>query len=103
MVRLLPRFAASRWKRAAKYVFLMRAAAQAAWFKVQGSQRFPLRVLPLLRLPARSLLPGHIPTQDARLLPLRELFRIYANLSHHAPGGSQTDSGIEVHNVIVRW
>jgi hypothetical protein len=61
MARLLPRFGASRWKRAAKYVFLVRAAAQAAWFKVRRSQRFPLRVLPLLRLPARSLLPGHIP------------------------------------------
>jgi len=47
----------------------VRAAAQAAWFKVRRSQRFPLRVLPLLRLPALSLLPGHTPAQEARLLP----------------------------------
>ncbi len=39
----------------------MRTAAQAAWFKARRSQRFPLRVLAVLRLPALSLLPGHDP------------------------------------------
>src|SRR5215211_2128405 len=34
------------------------------------SQGLPLRVFPLRRLPALSLLPGHIPAQDARWLAL---------------------------------
>src|SRR6059036_1539992 len=40
-------------------------AAQATSHIVRRSQTFPLRVLPLKRLPALSLLPGHSPAQLA--------------------------------------
>ncbi len=38
----------------------------AALTKVARNQRDPLRVLPPLRLPARSWLPGHMPAHEAR-------------------------------------
>ena len=41
-------------------------AAQAAWVSICRSHRLPLVVRPLLRLPALSLFPGHIPAHDAK-------------------------------------
>jgi hypothetical protein len=49
-------------------------------------------------------LPGHIPPR-CEITRLRELFRIRANLSHHAPGGSQADPrhrGPQCDRTVVR-
>jgi hypothetical protein len=66
MAHFLPRQAASLLNWADKYVFLVRAAAQADWHAMRRNQGLPLRVLLLRRLPALSLLPGQTPAQLAR-------------------------------------
>jgi hypothetical protein len=48
-------------KRADRYVFLVRAAAQADWHAMRRNHGLPLRILLLIRLPALSLFPGHTP------------------------------------------
>src|ERR1700730_13936369 len=101
IARLLPRFAARRWKHAAKYVFLVRAAPQAAWFKARRSQRFPLRVLPLLRLPALSLLPGHITAQEAKLLPWGNCSGLVPISATKLQAVVMRTPGIEVHNEMA--
>jgi hypothetical protein len=47
---------------------LVCAAAWASWTKVVRKGRFPLRVFPDRRLPARSSFPGATPTQAAKRL-----------------------------------
>jgi transposase len=42
------------------------AAAQAHWLRISPSQRLPWLVVPEGRLPPVTLLPGHIPAQEAR-------------------------------------
>ena len=66
MAHFLPRRAASLLNCADKYVFFVRAAAQADWHAMRRNQGLPLRVLLLMRLPALSLLPGQTPAQLAR-------------------------------------
>src|SRR5919106_6485189 len=63
-----PRRPRSRWYWAARYEFLVRAAAFADSVSVARSHLEPLRVLPEWRLPADWSLPGHTPAQEARCL-----------------------------------
>src|SRR6266545_5278329 len=62
----LPRRPAKRLYWLARYVSLVQLAACAASRSAARSHTSPLPVLPLLRLPALSLLPGQMPAQDAR-------------------------------------
>ena len=55
-----------RWNNDAKYVCLVRDAAQAAWHNFCRNQELPFRVLPLSRFPRLSRLPGHTPAHEAR-------------------------------------
>src|SRR5260221_9791127 len=59
----LPRRRANLWYWAARYVFLVWEAAHAACTNAVRKYGFPLFVLPVLRLPADSLFPGHSPAQ----------------------------------------
>lgn len=45
---------------------LLGAAACAAWTRAARTHGLPLRVLPLRRLPALSLWPGHMPAREAK-------------------------------------
>src|SRR4030042_4953017 len=64
IARFLPRRAAIRWYWADRYVALVRTAAHAASTRVAPNQGLACPVRPLWRLPALSLLPGHILAQD---------------------------------------
>src|SRR5262249_54382957 len=64
--RLRPRRDARRRNRAAREVFWLRLAAQAACTTPAFTQRFPLPVRPPRLWPALLSLPGHSPTHDAR-------------------------------------
>jgi len=66
MAHFLPLRAASLLNWADRYVFLVRAAAQADWQAMRRNHGLPLRILLLIRLPALSLFPGHTPAQLAR-------------------------------------
>ena len=57
----------------------MCVAAQADCANVHRSQRLPLVVLPLLRLPALSLLAGQIPAHESWVRQVRGVFRVIAS------------------------
>src|SRR6516165_3924414 len=65
IVFFLPLRTMRRWYCAARYVFLVREAAQAAWQRARRNQMLPLGVFPDRRLPALSLFPGQIPAHLA--------------------------------------
>src|SRR5215469_9108689 len=64
--RLRPRRAVSARKRAPQAVAVVRPAAWAATTRKARRPRLPLRVWPLVRWPALSWLPGHLPAHAAR-------------------------------------
>src|SRR3954469_24842428 len=68
--RFLPRLPTSRPYSCRRCDPTALLAAQAHCTSTTRSHLFPFVVLPLLRLPALSLLPGHTPTHDARCAAL---------------------------------
>ena len=74
-------------------MFLVRVAAQAAWKRVWRSQRFPGLILPLLRLPADSLLPGETFRPGGEMAAGREDAHADADLSHDHFRVAAADAG----------
>lgn len=72
-------------------MFLLRAAAFAASTKAVRSQGLPLRVLPLSRLPALSLFPGHRPAKAGQMVSAGEPMNVQAQLGQQDFGRPTID------------
>ena len=57
------------------------------------NQRLPLAVVPLLRLPALSLLPRDMPAPRGQMVLVRELVHVDPDLGDERLGGGLTDVG----------